>query len=56
MILILEKQKKFEKFHDASMQKFFKDHLDQAICYLASFKACTSKTKLRRFFSKPQND
>ena len=38
------------------MQKIFKDHLDQAICYLASFKACTSKTKLRRFFSKPQND
>ena len=35
------------------MQKIFKDHLDQAICYLASFKSCTSKTKLRRFCIKP---
>ena len=25
------------------MQKFFKDHLNQAICYLASLKAYTSK-------------
>ena len=31
------------KLHEASVQKFFKDHLNQAICYLASLKAYTSK-------------
>ena len=42
MRLILEKQKVW-KLHEASVQKFFKDHLNQAICYLASLKAYTSK-------------
>ena len=41
MRLILEK--KVWKLHEASVQKFFKDHLNQAICYLASLKAYTSK-------------
>ena len=40
MRLILEKVR---KLHEASVQKFFKDHLNQAICYLASLKAYTSK-------------
>ena len=31
------------KLHEAFVQKFFKDHLNQAICYLASLKAYTSK-------------
>ena len=42
MRLILEKQKVW-KLHEASVQKFFKDHLNQTICYLASLKAYTSK-------------
>ena len=42
MRLVLEKQKVW-KLHEASVQKFFKDHLNQAICYLASLKAYTSK-------------
>ena len=36
-------KKKVWKLHEASVQKFFKDHLNQAICYLASLKAYTSK-------------
>ena len=35
--------KKVWKLHEASVQKFFKDHLNQAICYLAILKAYTSK-------------
>ena len=31
------------KLHEAFVQKFFKDHLNQVICYLASLKAYTSK-------------
>ena len=36
-------KQKVWKLHEASVRKFFKDHLNQAICYLASLKAYTSK-------------
>ena len=39
---ILEKQKVW-KLHEASVQKFLKGRLNQAICYLESLKAYTSK-------------
>ena len=41
-------KKKVWKLHEASVQKFFKDHLNQAICYLASLKAYTSKINSRK--------
>ena len=37
------------------MQKFFKDHLNQAICYLASYKPTLQKLTLGRLFSIPKN-
>ena len=49
MRLILEKQKVW-KLHEASVRKFFKDHLNQAICHLASLKAYTSKVSSWKTF------
>ena len=47
--LILEKQKVW-KLHEASVRKFFKDHVNQAICYLAILKAYTSKVSSWKTF------
>ena len=51
---MFEEQKTW-KLREASVQKFFKDHLNQAICYLASFKATTSKIITWKIFSIPQD-
>ena len=43
-------KQKVWKLHEASVRKFFKDHLNQAICYLASLKAYTSKVSSWKTF------
>ena len=43
-------KQKVWKLHEASVRKFFKDHLNQATCFLASLKAYTSKVSSWKTF------
>ena len=49
MRLILE-NKKFENCTKLLCKSLFKDHLNQPVCYLASFKGCTSKVNSWKIF------